>query len=161
MIKQIIQQSLILLLASILIGLSVNAVRPNGLSFRADELPQLESTGPNLEDVSESVIATISLEQAKEFYDKGTPFVDARGGEYFHEGHIKGAIPSDNFMEMIFTLDSLLGDRTAPVVTYCDGNECGSSEELAYDLQASGFTKIYVFIGGWSDWSNANYPVTQ
>ena len=35
---------------------------------------------------------------------------------------------------------------------------CGDSEDLAYNLQDSGFTKIYVFKGGWLEWSNAGYP---
>ncbi len=161
MIKPIIQQSIIFIVVSTIIALSVNAINPNGITLLAKDLPQLAKIDITTTEVSEPIIATLSLEQAKSFYDSGIPFIDARHDEYYHEGHIKGAIPSDNYMEMIFTLDSLLGKKTAPIVTYCDGDDCGSSEELAYDLQSSGYTKIYIFVGGWTEWTNANYPVSK
>ena len=43
-------------------------------------------------------------------------------------------------------------------MVYCGDPGCGDSEDLAYNLQDYGFTKLYVFKGGWLEWSAANYP---
>ena len=43
-------------------------------------------------------------------------------------------------------------------MVYCGDPGCGDSEDLAYDLQDSGFNKLYVFKGGWLEWSAAGYP---
>ncbi len=39
------------------------------------------------------------------------------------------------------------------VVVYCSDDDCGSSEELAYELQEIGFMNILVFKGGWKSWT--------
>ena len=110
--------------------------------------------------VTESVLRAIGLDQAREFHNEDVVFVDALDLEYYEKGHIPGAWNSNDFMELIFRLDSLQGkDRS--LVTYCDGDDCGSSEDLAYDLQNEGFTKIFVFVGGWSEWQQAGYSVEK
>lgn len=153
-------QVAILLVIAGLAGSIVNAVRPGGIPWRAQPLPELAVADTTDIDEADPWIVRITLAQAKVFYDKGTPFIDARERDYFDEGHIAKAWPSDNFMEVVFRLDSLQG-RTAPLVTYCDGTECGSSEELAYDFQSVGFQTVFVFQGGWSEWLEAGYPVTR
>ena len=55
-------------------------------------------------------------------------------------------------------IDSLVGlDR--PFVIYCSDDDCGSSEDLAYNLQDWGFTNILVFKGGWKMWTESGYQV--
>ena len=61
------------------------------------------------------------------------------------------------FMELIFNIESIQS-KTDPLVVYCGDPGCGDSEDLAYDLQDSGFTKLYVIKGGWLEWSAAGYP---
>ena len=102
----------------------------------------------------------ISLEQAHEFYNDKAIFIDARDLEYFNEGHIPGAWDSDIFSELIVRLDSLQG-KDGSIITYCDGDECGSSEELAYELQEAGFANIFVFVGGWSEWKQAGLSIEK
>ena len=72
--------------------------------------------------------------------------------------HIKGAWNIPFFFELMFKLDSLQG-KDSPVVLYCSGDECGSSEDLAYELQGEGFTNLYVFKGGWTKWSENGHPI--
>ena len=100
----------------------------------------------------------ISLSKAKQLFDEGVVFVDARGDEYFADGHIQNAWNSGFFMELMFKLDSLQS-RDDGAVLYCSDDDCGSSEELAYDLYNEGFTKLFVFQGGWLEWNAAGYPV--
>ncbi len=158
--KLFLKQSAVLIGVSLILGLLVNAVRPEGIPLLAQELPTLELASTDGTE-NEPAIAIISLEQAKKFYDGGILFIDARHDEYYRDGHIRNAFRSDDFMGLLYVLDSMSVMKHDPIVTYCDGDECGSSEELAYDLQASGFQKIYVFKGGWSDWVSAGFPTDQ
>ena len=93
----------------------------------------------------------------KEFYEKNTLFLDARDEAYFNKGHIKGAIKNIFLMELLFNIESLQSKKD-PLVVYCGDPGCGDSEDLAYTLQDAGFSKLYVFKGGWLEWSAANYP---
>jgi len=44
-------------------------------------------------------------------------------------------------------------------VVYCSDDDCGSSEELAYELQEIGFMNILVFKGGWKSWTEAGFEI--
>ena len=63
-------------------------------------------------------------------------------------------------MELIFNI-SARQDKNAPLVVYCGDPGCGESKDLAYDLQYSGFTKLFVFKGGWLEWSKVEYPIEE
>ncbi len=156
MITQLpIGQIIVIAITSTVLSLTLNAVRPDGIPLLAKELAVAE--------VIEYVIAeprlfAITLDQALELYQKGTVFVDAREPEYYQEGHIKGAWNIPFFLELVFKLDSLQG-KDAPMVIYCSGDECGSSEDLAYELQAEGFSNLLVFKGGWTAWNTSGHPI--
>ena len=99
----------------------------------------------------------LSLTQAKNLFDDGILFVDARDDGYYTAGHIQGALKNAFLMELIFSIEAIQ-EKNAPLVVYCGDPGCGDSEDLAYDLQDSGFNKLYVFKGGWLEWSKAEYP---
>jgi rhodanese-related sulfurtransferase len=83
--------------------------------------------------------------------------VDARDDGYYTAGHIQGALKNAFLMELIFSIEAIQ-EKNVPLVVYCGDPGCGDSEDLAYDLQDSGFNKLYVFKGGWLEWSKAEYP---
>ena len=149
-----IVQSSILVALSIVVALASNTIRSKSIPLLAKEIEQATAT-----DIvsDEPFLLTISLEQALDFYEKDVLFLDARDDGYYAQGHIKGAIKNIFFMELIFNIESIQ-PKTDPLVVYCGDPGCGDSEELAYDLQDSGFTKLYVFKGGWLEWSAAGYP---
>ena len=145
MITQLpIGQIIVIAITSTVLSLTLNAVRPDGIPLLAEELAVAEEIEY---DTAEPRLLAITLDQALELYQKGTIFVDAREPEYYQEGHIKGAWNIPFFLELVFKLDSLQG-KDAPMVIYCSGEECGSSEDLAYELQAEGFSNLLVFKGG-------------
>ena len=156
MITQLpIGQIIVIAITSTLLSLTLNAVRPDGIPLLAKELAVAEEIEY---DTAEPRLFAITLDQALELYQKGTVFVDAREPEYYHEGHIKGAWNIPFFLELVFKLDSLQG-KDAPMVIYCSGDECGSSEDLAYELQGEGFSNLLVFKGGWTAWNTSGHPI--
>ena len=156
MITQLpIGQIIVIAITSTVLSLTLNAVRPDGIPLLAKELAVTEEIEY---DTAEPRLFAITLDQALELYQKGTVFVDAREPENYQEGHIKGAWNIPFFLELVFKLDSLQG-KDAPMVIYCSGEECGSSEDLAYELQAEGFSNILVFKGGWTAWNTNGHPI--
>jgi rhodanese-related sulfurtransferase len=156
MITQLpIGQIIVIAITSTVLSLTLNAVRPDGIPLLAKELAVAEVIEY---DIAEPRLFAITLDQALELYQKGTVFVDAREPEYYQEGHIKGAWNIPFFLELVFKLDSLQG-KDAPMVIYCSGDECGSSEDLAYELQAEGFSNLLVFKGGWTAWNTSGHPI--
>ena len=149
-----IVQSFILVALSIIVALASNTIRSKSIPLLAKEIEQATATDMVSD---EPFLLTISLEQALDFYEKDVLFLDARDDGYYAQGHIKGAIKNIFFMELIFNIESIQS-KTDPLVVYCGDPGCGDSEDLAYDLQDSGFTKLYVFKGGWLAWSAAGYP---
>ena len=149
-----ILQAILLVLISILIGIGSNILSSKPLPWFAVELSVVE----DIEIKSnEPILAAISIEQAKLFFDDEVLFVDARDEGYFEAGHIKGAMKNIFLYELIFNIEEKQNKNT-PLVVYCGDPGCGDSEQLAYDLKDSGFTKLYVFKGGWLEWSKASYP---
>ena len=148
-------QVFILIVFSSVFSLFINSVRSDGILLLAKELDVADKIEIK---VNEPQLLAITIEQALDLYNKGTVFVDAREPEYFDDGHIMGAWNIPFFFELTFKLDSLQG-KESPVVVYCSGEECGSSEDLAYELQAEGFTNLYVFKGGWIEWSENGHPI--
>ena len=152
--KNHIFQVNVILSRSIVVSLIANIARPNSIPFLSKDLEQADTIDI---DTDEPILLTISLDQAKEFYEKNALFLDARDEVYFNKGHIKGALKNIFFMELIFNIESIQ-PKEAPLVVYCGDPGRGDSEDLAYNLQEAGFTKLYVFKGGWLEWSAANYP---
>ncbi len=152
-----LHQAVLLSVLSIILGVGSNLVR-------TEKIPWLEKkldTGviEDLEDISqEQVLIAISLEQAKNLHDKEVLFIDARDTEYYLEGHIAGAWQDAFLLELSFNIESRQ-EKNAPIVVYCSDDGCGDSEELAYDLQSMGYSKLYVFKGGWLSWSEAGFPI--
>ena len=154
--KTYLKQAVYIVICSIVVGSLVNTFRPNGIPFLAKSINGFSN---NFQD-NDFIIETIDLEIARKlFYDKVT-FVDARDSISFINGHINDAIPQYPYYDMIDKLFIKQGFNE-PIVVYCDDEECGLSEELAYQIQAEGFSKIYIFSGGWNQWLLAKLPVEK
>ena len=147
-------QAGILVVISSFIGIVGNAAGANSIPLLAKKLEQASELDLSSQD---PVLLTISLEQAKSFFEEDILFLDARDEAYYEQGHIKGAMKNIFLMELIFNIESIQS-KSDPLVVYCGDPGCGDSEDLAYDLQDSGFNKLYVFKGGWLEWSAAGYP---
>ena len=155
-IRTPIGQAAFLVFFSCIIGFGSNIVRSDAIPWIAAELEIADFIEPETES-NEPILLAISLNQAKNLFDSGILFVDARDDAYYIAGHIQGALKNAFLMELIFSIEAIQ-EKNAPLVVYCGDPGCGDSEDLAYDLQDSGFNKLYIFKGGWLEWSKAEYP---
>ena len=139
---------------SIFLSFSSNLVRKDSIPLLAKKLEITEDIDL---DSDEFTLIAISLDKAKDFFENGVLFIDARDEVYYNDGHIKNAMKNVFLMELIFNIEEKQ-TKDDPIVVYCGDPGCGDSEDLAYDLQNEGFKKLFVFKGGWLEWSAANYP---
>ena len=157
-----ITQGGIYIFLSIFVGLLFNGLRSdsNSISIRSQPLQtiQNEQLLSQLDPVM--IIRSITIEQARNLFNEGILFVDAREITEYEDGHIPGALTSDDYMDLTMTIDEYQG-KSKPIVAYCDGGECAKSEDLAYDLQESGFSTIYIFLGGWSEWTEQGFEIEK
>ncbi|TAE21149.1 MAG: rhodanese-like domain-containing protein [Candidatus Kapaibacterium sp.] len=79
-------------------------------------------------------------------------FIDARKANEFERGHIGNAINifTPEFEQSIPRIIGL--PREKPIVVYCGGGACELSHELAAHLVGLGFTRVFVYVGGWNEW---------
>lgn len=157
--KQVFKESAIIILVAAVVALGVN-------SFRAQGLPLIEPDGTVAQDNAANsdnaiVVRDISMKRAMALYRAGKAlFADARGGNEFNSGHIKGAL---NLSEGQF--DRWIGaflEKTDPgvtIITYCEGYYCPLAKDLALKLMMAGFENVYHLPDGWGNWNKFRMPV--
>jgi len=149
-----IPQAAAILLISALFALLINELRPGRISWVADWSPRAQLTldsGASLE---------VSLEEAETLFFAGTAlFLDARSPNLYGEGHIEGAknLPWEEFDQYFPKVMEGISLDT-PIVTYCDGDGCGLSKELATALLGHGYNNVRVLVNGWTVWLENELP---
>ena len=159
---------------SSLLGLLINYLNPDGIPFIREErkLNWTEDSSKvnNVNEQSDKIdeqnteeefdeAKAITLKQAYSLFKQNVLFVDARDYVEYEIGHIKNAISIPYFDFDIYKsiLDTI--PKNTPLVAYCDGKDCDLSILLGDKLFEMGYTKTYIFFGGWVDWQMAGYPV--
>ena len=145
---------------SVLVGLISNSVRSDGISWLAEPIDAISGPNDALSILGEPEIREVDLNMARSLHQSGILFVDARAEEYLTEGIIPGAIANDDVGFLAEQIDYLIGTEKGFVI-YCSDDDCGSSEELAYELQDLGFNNILVFKGGWKSWTDAGLKIEK
>jgi len=147
-------QSGVILVLAVALGLLLNPLRSEPLPMVADWSPE-----ESLKTASgESLI--VSLEEARSLCrEKGAVFLDARSPEEYGRGHIRCAqnVPWKSFDAYIDRVWGRFPDD-AWIVTYCDGEQCSLSEDLAQELIAMGYRNVRVLLHGWTRWLKAGLP---
>ena len=154
------KQSIILIALSILIGSIFNLLSDNGISWIAEPIKIVNNSEDALDILAEPSIREVEIETAKALHGSGILFVDARAEEYLSDGFIPGAIASDDISMLSDQIETMIGFDTGFVI-YCSDDDCGSSEELAFELEDLGFTNILVFSGGWKSWTESGYDIQK
>jgi len=148
------RQMAALLLMSVLIAFGVNHWRVDSIALVGNWSVDTRFT----EAAGESLL--ISLDQAVQLFQKGEVlFLDARSQSQCAEGRIKEALclpwqeVDHYFMKMAGRLDG-----AGVIITYCDGENCDLSHELALFLKKAGFKDVFVLVNGWTLWRQAGLP---
>jgi len=144
-IKRALWQISGILVLSIVLGLVSNSLRIQHLPIIGD----WSNEGRLLTESSDTLAIPLSG-AIKLFKQKTAIFIDARDEELFEEGHIQGAVnlpwhDVDNYF-MDFAKDIRPTDR---IITYCDGESCNLSHELALFLINMKFPNVQVLVNGW------------
>ena len=148
------QMVLILVLAAV-VGGGTNMIRPDGIPFVGDWSIQ----GRLAADNGETLVVPFSQAQAL-YENNGALFLDARAPEVFDLGHIKGAknLPWHGVDEYFMDVVQGVASETV-LITYCDGESCNLSHDLALFLKEMGFPNAKVLVNGWTVWQDEGLPV--
>ena len=150
-------ETMAMVLLAVVLGLLVNQLRPGRLPLVGDWSAEARLTL----DSGESMV--VSLDEGINLcLDKKAIFLDARSPEDYAQGHIRCAknIPWQSFDEYIDRVFETIPDN-AQIVTYCDGEHCSLSEDLAKELVSMGYKNVNVLLNGWTRWVEAGLPVEK
>jgi 3-mercaptopyruvate sulfurtransferase SseA len=90
-------------------------------------------------------------------------FVDARGEDDFHGGHVPGAYLFDHFhRENYLPTVAPVCQAAQQIVVYCGGGTCELSEHTAIDLRdivQIPKEKLFVYAGGMNEWRTNRMPI--
>jgi rhodanese-related sulfurtransferase len=155
-VKQCLWQVPLMIVLAGLVALGVNRWRPDGIPLRGDWSTAARFGGAAGDSL------TIALDQASALFQQDAAvFLDARPEMQYSEGHIRGALnlPWREVDRYFLELAERLA--AAPtIITYCDGENCDLSHELALFLKEMGYENVRVLVNGWTLWQQAGLPVS-
>lgn len=158
-----LRQALLIIIAAAVLAVATNSFSPNRIPW-VGSWPSISG--------SDSIIVPPSYEEgdppfislddaAAKYQSRGVVFIDARLPEDFTVGHIKGAVnlPFD-YLDQYYELVLPEYGPSDEFVIYCSGEECELSLHLGRYMMTKGFSKVFVFFGGWREWEKARLPVS-
>ena len=143
---------------SLFMSFFVNILRTDSLPYIAIPLEKIDDIAQIENSSLQPQIREISIDVAERLFLDSVLFIDARAEEFYHDGHIPNSICNDDFDSLVYQIEDFITYKNGFVV-YCSDDDCGSSEDLAYQLQDQGFTNIYLFKGGWKQWVENELPM--
>jgi len=155
---------------AVVVGFAVNAFRENPLPLLyKDKVERLEDAVARIQAsepkkaMSGELPETVGHEAMKEIVEKGEAIIlDARP-ELFHRlGHIPSALslPRDEFEQGYKAIKEILeANKNRQLVIYCANDTCKDAELVCEALKKLGYTRILIYVGGWSEWQR--YSVTN
>ncbi|HLA41654.1 MAG TPA: rhodanese-like domain-containing protein, partial [Candidatus Glassbacteria bacterium] len=153
-------RSLLLVAAAALAGITFNFFGGIPLVAPQAALPA-DSRGSELP--VQDGIYLVDLAAARKFIDEArSGVVDARSPSEYAAGHLPGAL-NCHVYELEVYLPELL-NRTSlvkPLLLYCGAADCEDSRFLAETLLELGYKRLYVYEGGFAQWSALGLPVER
>jgi len=156
-VLQMFRQTGAIVLLAVTLGVLTNLIRPNQLPLVADWSPEAQIAEESRHNM------LISIEEAREsFFSQKVVFLDARSPELYQASHIQGArnLPWEAVDKYS---DAVMADipQDALIITYCDGESCSLSKDLALDLFYRGYENVRVLVNGWSLWVEHHLPIDR
>lgn len=156
-IYQTFWQAPLLIVLAGAIAMGVNQWRSDGIVLVGDWTPEARIA----DTAGDSLIVDLA-EANRLFQEEAAIFVDARPENQYAAGHIQGAlnIPWQDVDRYFVETADRLGSAPT-VITYCDGESCDLSHELALFLKGMGFKDVRVLVNGWTVWRQAGLPIDR
>jgi len=141
----------IILLVSLVAGTAANLVSPARIKWVHDWSTYVA------DEAVEKGIRVVNIDQVRTIVDAGSHFIfDARPASDYEAGNIPGAfsLPVEN-IDVHFEEYAPVLTPDQPILVYCSGKECDESLLLGTRFIEYGFTNVVLFVGGYSEWSQA------
>ena len=142
---------LILLIATLMVGLIINQFHPNGIRWAL--------LSPDFSHTTNSV-EFINLPDAFSLIIDGQAIaIDVRETDAFEIDHLPGAIsmPWQQFIRSPEIISQL--DNEMTYIIYCFDPDCYEAKTFAGLLQKNGFRKTKVLYDGFSGWLEMGLPI--
>ncbi len=106
-----------------------------------------------------SVDGTIKVDvtEAKTLLARGVHFIDVRAPVCYDNGHLPRAVNLPLVTGLSEESLANTASKQTEVAFYC-GSHCPYSAYAAAKAIAWGYTRVYYFPGGFSEWQEAGYP---
>jgi rhodanese-related sulfurtransferase len=156
-LQQALWQVPLLMVMACLVALATNHWRGTPLPLIGDWSVKARFTENNGENL------VIPLDEAKQLFQrKAAKFVDARPQSQYMDGHISGALslPLEDVANAFTDIAAQLEDNGL-IITYCDGETCELSHDLALFLKDMGFGNVRTLVNGWTVWQEAGLPTEK
>lgn len=140
---------------AVFLGFSINQFRDSRLPLFEDWSMKTRLVSPSGERLDISIAEAKSL-----FLREAVKIIDARPGDDYKKGHIKGArsLPWNEVDQKFMAATKDISVHT-PIITYCDGKTCELSHNLANFLRDLGFNNVKILVNGWTKWQKAGLPI--
>ncbi len=159
--KKIIIEIIVIVVVSAVAAFTYNALSSNPLPLvpkPKDEMAVKDDWlfGDNYSTKKEDLNYSVTYEQMRKIAGSSEfVIIDARRPGQFEQSHIQGAIniyPHTQNQEIYFEKLATL-PQGKPIVCYCDGGTCDLSHIVAKELISLGYERVFVYQGGWAEWS--------
>ena len=156
--KELVRPTLILAFLSILTGLAINSLRPQGalpLNYRPGQTPPMVAIA-EITDPSE-LTRLLAL--------PGAILLDARDPILYGLGHIPGALslPTEELPTRLepFLAQAKARQAAGPIIAYCSEPLCPLAGRRAEALVSSGLENVHLFSPGFDGWADLGWPVEK
>jgi rhodanese-related sulfurtransferase len=151
----------IIIVLSSATALLFNYLNPNGI-----KLIQVFESAEEIKNEDESVSGfyqpiVIDSESAHLLFTKEVRFIDIRTSDDYKNGHIPNSInlPYNNQDKAADILSEY--PKETPFVVYGKNTDEKMNRELSEKLFQLEYRRIYIYNGGFEEWTTNNYPVNQ
>lgn len=122
---------------------------------------------PSLDNLLDAPVpeGSLTLREARELWEQGAYFIDARYEDEYEAGHIQYAalLPAQMFDTDIdhanSVMDSIPMDGT--IVLYCVGGDCDASKNTAALLEQYGYMDLRIMGAGYEHWVAAGFETAS
>ncbi len=116
---------------------------------------------PALAIAGTGVYTEINAEQLVEMQKntEGLVVIDSRGGKWFDNHLIEGAIHLSADKTDEAHLLEIAPAKDTPIVFYCSNVNCPASKAAAHQAHDAGYTNLYKYPGGIDDWKEKELPI--